>query len=268
MDHIRTVRTERALHAGNLAETRHVAIDDPTEVGILSLGRVRRVHLPAGRRRGEAGLDILARQCRAELQLGKSELLDRFAALVHHARLQQQAGLRLDPEHVAVAIAVLRLEQHGVRIETRHATGRPLANRVVVAERTDRLRQQRRKGLPRAAPVFDDDLFLRQVAAHLVIDADDLARAAIQHFQPLHRIALGIDVMRDTRGFDVRAALIDESADVGRTLRGAHCSSEKGKRLRLSLSQRALRDQQGRKQPDCTHDHRRSSVCGSETPRA
>ena len=40
MDHVGAVRTERPLHAGDLTEARHVAVQRPAEIGILGLGRI------------------------------------------------------------------------------------------------------------------------------------------------------------------------------------------------------------------------------------
>ena len=67
-------------------------------------------HLPVRRNDRPRRLDHRAIDPRIDREVGERELLDAIAALVQHARLQQQAGGAVGPESVPVAQSVLRLE--------------------------------------------------------------------------------------------------------------------------------------------------------------
>ena len=67
------------------------------------LRRVRRLH----HRAVDPRIDLDFEECRH---------LDDAIALVEHSRLQQEAGLRVGPEHVAVAHPVARLHDERLRV--------------------------------------------------------------------------------------------------------------------------------------------------------
>ena len=154
----------------------------------------------------------------ADGELGEHELLDLLAVRVDRDRAQQHAARVVGVEPVAVAQVVLRREHHRAAVVAGDAPVLAEGDVVVLRQRIDPLRQQRREAALGAA-VDLDQLRPRQVAAHGVLLAHDLARHAVHHLELLD-VAAGVDVARDARGLAAAAALVDESAAVGELLGG------------------------------------------------
>ena len=137
------------------------------------------------------------------------------------------------------------------------------ADVVVARERADLLGQQRREGAVGGAVLDFHHLAVGQVAAHGVAGAHDLARHAVEHFQPLDVAGA---VAGDARGLAARALLVDESAAVGELLRRVVHLAQPAERLGRLRLRRAGAESRGERE-DAPADHRRGSSAGSDTVR-
>src|SRR5205085_3664605 len=108
-----------ALH--DLLEAGRHARDDPARILRYDITGKVFEDLPIARNDGPRGLDHRVVNARVHREIGERELFDALAALVQHARLQQQSGRTIGPEAMTVAQAVLRLEHHHLDRTPAHA---------------------------------------------------------------------------------------------------------------------------------------------------
>ena len=134
--------------------------------------------------------------------------------------LSSKPVLDVGPELVAVAHAVLGLEHVRLRFPTGDARSLGLAKVIVLGERRQLLRQQRGKHVVQRTRLDAHQLGVGVVAAHLVVDADHLARRTVEVGELLV-FAAGIAEMHQPRCLDTVAVLVGDRADVVERARGA-----------------------------------------------
>ena len=112
---------DRIAPAAKLAESFHDFHESGRNprhrpAGLVRCDVTRRCLLdrPVGWNGGKRGLDHRGLDLGVDRQIGERELLDDFAALVQHARLEKKAGGRVGPEAMPVTEAILRLEDGDV----------------------------------------------------------------------------------------------------------------------------------------------------------
>ncbi len=172
---------------------------------------------------GHDGSTIARSILRIDREVGERELLDAIAALVQHARLQQQAGGVVGPESMPVAQAVLRLEHDDLHRAAADAICADDAKLVEARQRLLLLGGQRRKHVAKRARLDAHELRIGVIAAHFALAAHHFARGPVE-IHELREFAAIVVQMRDPRRLDARPDLVDDRADVvelARRLRGA-----------------------------------------------
>ena len=161
------VRIDEMRHAARVAQAAET-VDDLDEAGrhpgddpsrfLRWVARAGLTHLPARRDHRPGRAHHLAVDLRSDRDLGERELLDPFVLFVEDPRLDEEAGLRVDPELVTVAQPILRLEHPGLRVDARDAPALGLPEIVELGQRRLLLRRQRRERIAERARLDADEL--------------------------------------------------------------------------------------------------------------
>ena len=147
----------------------------------------------------------------ADQHIGESGDFQHLAALVKHLGAQQQAGLRIGPQAIAVAIFIAWLEQQHVGVMSSGAIGSErlhvvgLGDVVVTAEQERGKRNRRISLLDQHHPHRGPD------RVNLAVVAQDVARLTVERFDPLELIGT-FKKMEDARAGDHSARTDDERA--------------------------------------------------------